>query len=199
VTTTFYLIRHGAHALLNRTLAGRTVDVPLDERGQRQAAALAQRMARQDIATVKSSPRYRTMQTARPIAERIGLNVEAVDSLDEVDCGTWGGRTFDDLRDDADWRLWNEKRSTARPPGGESAAEVQQRVVAYVESLGLLYPERRIVLVSHSDVLRAAILHYLDMPLDAYNRIEIAPGAISTMVVGDWGGKLLSLNETVPT
>jgi probable phosphoglycerate mutase len=59
-----------------------------------------------------------------------------------------------------------------------------------------LYQSGRLVLVSHSDVIKAAILFHLGMSLDLFSRIELAPGSVSTLIVGDWGAKLVSLNET---
>jgi probable phosphoglycerate mutase len=51
--------------------------------------------------------------------------------------------------------------------------------------------------VSHSDVIKAALLYHLGMPIDAYGRLEIEPASISTLVVGEWGSKILRLNEVV--
>ena len=51
------------------------------------------------------------------------------------------------------------------------------------------------VLVSHADVIKAALLYCLAMPLDGYRRFEISPASISTLVIGDWGAKVLSMNE----
>jgi hypothetical protein len=35
------------------------------------------------------------------------------------------------------------------------------------------------------------------MPLDAWQRFEISPASITTIIIGDWGAKVLSLNEVV--
>ncbi|HEX2215232.1 MAG TPA: histidine phosphatase family protein, partial [Xanthobacteraceae bacterium] len=82
-------------------------------------------------------------------------------------------------------------------PGGESMGEVQQRITQHLKHTCAAHGERRVVLVSHCDVIRAAILHCLDMSLDLFARIEIAPASISTLVRGEWGCKLVSLNEQV--
>ena len=49
--------------------------------------------------------------------------------------------------------------------------------------------------MSHGDVIRAALLHYLGLSLDRYARIEISPAGISTVAVSDWGVKIITLNE----
>jgi probable phosphoglycerate mutase len=66
-----------------------------------------------------------------------------------------------------------------------------------MEQLRSLYKERSVILVSHSDVIKAALLYHLGMPIDAYGRLEVEPASISTLVVGGWGSKILRLNEVV--
>ena len=73
---------------------------------------------------------------------------------------------------------------------------VQLRAVAHLEQIRAACPTDAVVLVSHLDVIRAAILHYLGLSLNHYDRIDIAPAGISTLAVGDWGAKLLTLNES---
>ena len=180
--TTFYLVRHASYALLGQVLAGCTLDVCLDQSGQRQVEALAKEFSRRRrIGAVQSSPRRRTLQTARPIAERIGRPLEVEQALDEVDFGEWSGRRFAELGRDPRWRAWNESRGKERPPGGESMAEVQRRVVAHLERVRDRDPAATVVVVSHCDVIRAALLHYRGQPLDAYAGISIPPAAVTIL------------------
>jgi broad specificity phosphatase PhoE len=53
------------------------------------------------------------------------------------------------------------------------------------------------VVVSHGDVIRAAVLHYLKRPIDAYHTFEIDPGSITTLALDETGGKIIGLNEAV--
>jgi probable phosphoglycerate mutase len=73
--------------------------------------------------------------------------------------------------------------------------EAQARIVGVMEQLRSLHAGRAVVLVSHGDVIKAALLYHLGMPIDAYDRIDVEPASISTLVVGDWGSKVLRLNE----
>jgi probable phosphoglycerate mutase len=122
--------------------------------------------------------------------------VEAAEALQEIDCGEWTGKAFDELHKDSRWKDWNDARAVTRLPGGEMMIEVQARIARYIESLRRLYESARLILVSHSDVIKAAILFHVGLSLDLFSRIEIAPGSISTLVIGDWGARLVSLNET---
>ncbi len=195
MTTTFFLVRHGTHPLLGKVLAGRMSDLHLDANGREQAQRLAERLSRERIDMIQTSPLERTVETATPIAERARIPLATTPALTEVDVGEWTGKPFSDLAHDPRWKQWNTVRSAARPPGGESMLEVQRRAVGELERIRAAIPEGRIVLVSHSDVIRAALLYHLAMSIDDFAKIEVAPAAISTLVVGDWGAKLMSLNE----
>jgi probable phosphoglycerate mutase len=198
VTTTLYLIRHGTHALLGKVLTGRMPHVHLDSHGQQEAQRLAQRFAHEAVNAVVSSPIDRARETAAPIAERLGTEVELSEGFNEVDVGTWTGRTFSDLQADPGWLQWNTRRSLARPPNGESMLDVQCRAVREVERIQAKHSGGCALVVSHGDVIRAALLYYLGMPLDHFDRIEVAPGTVSTLVIGDWGAKIPSFGEAPP-
>jgi probable phosphoglycerate mutase len=170
--------------------------VVLNATGMEQARAAGRRLAAVQPLRILSSPLERARGTADIIGETTGCPVEEVPALQEIDCGEWTGKTFEDLHEDPRWKDWNEARSVTRAPGGEMMIEVQARVVSYLESLRRLYARGRLVLVSHSDVIKTAILFHIGMSLDLFSRIEIAPGSISTLIVGNWGAKLVSLNET---
>ncbi|TCN28447.1 histidine phosphatase family protein [Sinorhizobium americanum] len=198
MTTTFLLVRHAAHDKIGNFLAGRTADVPLGPAGREQAERLGARLAGENIGTIYSSPRKRTQETAAAIAAALEIPaVETADALDEVDFGTWSGKTFEVLNTDPHWHQWNSIRSLVRAPGGETMLEVQSRVIALVETLGRQESDGKVVLVSHADVIKALVCHVLGLSADAWPRFEIAPASISTIVAGDWGAKIVALNENV--
>lgn len=195
VTTTLYLVRHAAHDRLDRILCGRMPGVSLGKAGRADAGRLATRLLRENVASVQSSPLERARETAEPIAEGLGLAVEVSPALVEIDFGAWTGRPFKDLDRDPRWTTWNTARSVARPPGGETMLEVQARMVGHVETTRAAHPDAAIVLVSHGDVIKAALAYYLGLSIDSWMRFEVSPASVSTLVVGDWGAKVLRLNE----
>jgi len=197
VTTTFFLVRHAAHERLGGLLCGRMPGVSLGSLGQGQAKRLGQRFANENIASVQTSPLERARETAQPIAAATGREPEICEEIVEIDFGAWTGRPFEDLAEDPRWSDWNAARPVHRPPGGESMLEAQGRIVRVMEELRRDYRDRAVVLVSHSDVIKAALLYFLGLPIDAYGRFEIEPASISTLAVGDWGAKLIRLNEVI--
>ncbi|KAA3452325.1 histidine phosphatase family protein [Mesorhizobium sp. SARCC-RB16n] len=196
MTTTFFLIRHAAHDNVGSYLAGRMAGVCLGEAGKAQAEHLGGRMARETIAAILCSPRERTQETALPIALACGVGEIAICAeLDEIDFGDWSGKTFDELNEDAGWRAWNDQRQEARTPSGETMLDVQQRIVSLMNRVRELHQHQCVALISHADVIKAAVCKVLGLPVGECFRFDIDPASITTIASGDWGSKLLRLNE----
>lgn len=196
IPTTFYLIRHATHDLVGRTLAGRMDGVALSEQGRLESGRLADRLGGRAIAAIYSSPLQRAQETARPLARRTGLTVDIEPALNEFDFGAWTGREFASLEGDPLWKLFNTWRSGTRAPGGESMLEVQARIVGILEALHVRHTEDAVALVSHGDVLKAAVLHYLGMALDSFMRIELEPASVTVLELAHWGARIVTLNDT---
>jgi len=179
--TVFHLVRHAAHDLIGRVLAGRKVDVGLNAEGRRQAEATAQQLASEPIRQVISSPRQRARQTAEPIAVAHGLSISIAPQIDEHDAGLWEAQEFETLKRDSRWRLWNEKRAEACPPVGESVRELQIRILSYLDRLSEQYPDETVVLVSHAEPIRAALLHERGMSLADWMQVDVPLAAVITV------------------
>ena len=73
--------------------------------------------------------------------------------------------------------------------------EAVARAVAGVEELAADHPDQVIAAVSHCDIIRGVIAHYLGLPLDNMLRFDIDPASVSRLVVGSWGARVMSVNE----
>jgi broad specificity phosphatase PhoE len=197
MTATVHLVRHAAHGDLGKRLTGRAPGIPLTLEGLAQATRVARRLGGRDIAAIHSSPSRRARETATAIARLVGIGVEVAPALAEVDFGDWTGKRFDELYGDAAWERWNSRRSTACPPQGETMTAAQNRAVSHVEHLAAAHRGREVVVVSHCDVIRAVVAHYLGLPLDNLLRFDIDPASVTTLLVGSWGARLTGLNERV--
>jgi len=191
----FHLVRHGEHALQGRIIAGRTSGIGLSPKGRAETAAVAERLARDKIDALYASPLDRTRETAAILADRLDLPVGIREDVNEVDFGEWTGLTFDQVRADKRWLPWQNCRSIAAIPGGESWRQVQDRTVGALFDLRRRHPEGTVVVVTHGDVIRAALLFVLGMPLDLYNRIEVGTGSISTIRIEENQIRVPALNE----
>jgi len=167
----------------------------LNAAGEAEAQRLAERFAHQRIAAVYSSPLERAVQTASPIAAALGVEIETSGDINELDLGDWTGAAFGELSEKQDWQWWNVARGQHRPPGGETMIEVQVRISRWLEAARRRYPQGSVIAVSHGDVIKAALAFVLGLSLDHHDRLDVDPGSISTIQTGDWGLKVLRVNE----
>lgn len=190
-----FLLRHASHDRVDHVLCGRMPGVTLGEAGRREADWLAAEMAQAGLAALHTSPLERCRQTAAPIAGRAGLEPVAADAITEIDFGTWTGQCFDALRGDVAWQAWNAERDCATTPGGESMAAVQRRAVGHVEHMAASHPGRAVALVSHGDVIKAVLSHYLRLSLREHWRFEVGPGSISELALTPGDGRVVGINR----
>jgi broad specificity phosphatase PhoE len=195
--TIFFLVRHAAHQAGTDRLVGRTPGISLSDDGRRQAWHLAERLSSQGVTAIHTSPRERTVETAGPIAQLCRCPLIIAEALDEVDFGAWAGSSFRELAEDREWTTWNATRATASTPAGVTMSDIIRRVTTYMRECAESDPEGRVVLVSHAEPIRAAVLHYLGLPLAAFDRIQIDLASITTLASGQWGARLCTLNERI--
>ncbi|MFL5532592.1 MAG: histidine phosphatase family protein [Gemmatimonadales bacterium] len=196
--TTFLLIRHALCDPVGRLIAGRLTGVHLNESGKQQALKLAERLSQLSLTALYSSPLERAIETAQPIAALNRLEILPAPGFNEVDFGSWTGKTIAELEPLPEWRRFNEFRSAGRIPAGESMAEVLSRCLGELERLRKRHPQpgTLVAVVSHGDVLRMLVTHALGMPSDLIHRIELSPASVTALEVEDYGSRLLLLNGT---
>lgn len=195
--TTFLLIRHAACELMDEILVGRTQDVSLSDAGRTQAQMLGARLSADQLSAVHVSPRLRAQQTATAIAAGTNTLVETDPAFDEVDFGEWSGRSFQSLQSDERWQQWNAERTLMRAPQGESIHDVEQRVVTRLRRLRDTYEGRRVAIVTHAEVVRTIVYHYLGVPLNNWWLVEVSPASVTTIALSASCAKFVSVNERV--
>jgi broad specificity phosphatase PhoE len=193
--TTFFLIRHASCDGLGQTLWGRTPGIVLNEKGKLQAQHLVERFKNTTLDAIYSSPLERALQTADAIARTMNLEVRKSDAANEIDFGEWTGQPFECLSADERWRHFNRHRSMTMIPGGESFLEVQDRIVQELETLAKQHGKANVVIVSHADVIRAAVAYFAATPIDMIDRFEISPCSVTVIAVDDDHATLLTLNN----
>jgi probable phosphoglycerate mutase len=195
--TTFLLIRHGTTGVQGR-ISGRTPGIALSAQGEREVQQLARQIRERPISAVYASPIDRTLQTARAIADGLGLVPIPNDALLELHFGDWTMQSFEALNADPRWLHFNTFRSGTRIPGGELMLETQLRAVRCMLELRDRHPQDQIALVTHGDVIRAALSYFLGMPLDCYARLEISPACFSEIELGRDYVRVLGVNLRPP-
>jgi len=166
MTARLILICHASTAAVRK--AAFPADEPLDEYGKAAAAALAGSLPRADQCWTGSE--LRTRQTA----EALGLKANPLPMLRDCDYGKWKGRTFNEIceQEPDAIALWLRDPAAA-PHGGESILAVMQRIATWLDSE--LADNQQSIVVTHSAVIRAAIVHAIDAKPQSFWRIDIAP------------------------
>jgi alpha-ribazole phosphatase len=196
--TKLFLVRHGETDWnLERRYQGQS-DVPLNERGLRQAKATAQRLAREGISFIASSDLQRARRTAEAIALRCALPVWEDPRLREMSFGAWEGLTHDEIQ--ARWpgemEAWFADPVSTAPPGGETLAQVSARVRSALDETVKRTPGKTGVLVAHGGVLRTLICLALGLDPQAQWRFRIHEASISEVHLYDGTAALVTLNHT---
>ncbi|HEX5146088.1 MAG TPA: histidine phosphatase family protein [Conexibacter sp.] len=166
-----WLARHGeTEWSLSGRHTGRT-DVPLTRNGERQAAALGERIAGARFALVLASPLSRARRTAELAGYADALALD--DDLMEVDYGDYEGRTTAEIRRARpDWDLWRDGC-----PGGETIAEAAaraDRVLARARAA-----DGPVLLVGHGHLTRTLASRALTLSPDTGRHLALDPASLS--------------------
>jgi ribonuclease H / adenosylcobalamin/alpha-ribazole phosphatase len=192
------LLRHGQTPMsVQKRYAGRT-DAPLTDTGVQQAAAAAKRLAQAGIAAIVSSPLQRTVRTAEEVSAATGVPVVTDDGFRETDFGAWEGLTFAEVRErwPSEMTAWLADPSVA-PPGGESFAQVSERVTAALHRVLAERADRTVLIVSHVTPIKTLVAAALLAPPAALFRMHLDVAALCEI---DWYADgpavLRSFNDT---
>lgn len=174
-----YLIRHGQtewnreHRVMGRT------PVPLNDEGRAGVGELARALEVKKIPIIYTSTVERAYETARILADAWGAELREEERLNESPFEGWVGRSYHDLRDDEDFKLYFESPTRSRFSAGEGMIDIQKRALAAVSRIVNEVTTGRAAAVSHSDVIKPVLAHYLGMELDAIHRLSVANASSS--------------------
>jgi len=192
-----HLVRHGETDHNSGGLTLGRADVPLNETGRAQAAALGARFADYPVGVIYTSPLSRAQDTARAVAGERDIPLYVRDQLIEMDVGETENITFQELRDRypeflRDWG--GEHPEHARMPGGESLAEVAERVDPFLSDLRAITHDH-VVVVTHNFVLKVILCRLLELELSAFRAFATDVAAFSTVVIRDGRISVRALND----
>lgn len=174
-----HLVRHGQSTWnVVRRVQGQTPHVPLTALGERQARQAASQLAASGARTVYSSDLRRSVQTALPIAERLGVAVTLDADLRERSLGRFEGQQSDDAWAAAD-AAWGDP--SWRPSDGESINDVCTRIRRFVRRLQANADGASVVVVTHGDTAGIALGLLRGFPSDALPWTALANGEVVTV------------------
>ncbi|MFD8711072.1 bifunctional RNase H/acid phosphatase [Streptomyces anulatus] len=199
---TLVLLRHGETALTpeKRFSGSGGTDPELSATGRGQAERAAGHFAALGtVQEIVSSPLRRCRETAAAVAGRLGLDVRIDEGLRETDFGAWEGLTFGEVRERYadDLTAWLASPDTAPTGGGESFAEVAERVAAARDRIVSRSAGRTVLLVTHVTPIKTLVRLALGAPPEALFRMELSAASISTVAhYADGNASVRLLNDT---
>ncbi len=177
-----FFVRHAPTPETGSVLTGRTPGVGLGEAGKTSARHAAAQFVSGKFAALYTSPVQRCRETAAELASVIAMKPRVMKSFEEIDYGEWSGRKLKDLNRLKAWRHLYSAPSRVRFPKGESLAEAQSRAIAGCERISDLHkPGDLVIVVTHADVIKSVVSHYLGAPQDLFQRISVSPSSITVL------------------
>jgi broad specificity phosphatase PhoE len=158
--TTLLLARHGETDSNREQRWQGFADLSLNEHGREQAAALAEELEDVPLGAIYSSDLRRAYETALVVAERKGLSVTPLPELREVDVGSWTGLLREEVKERFPDGYREMRARTGRGwEGGETYAELADRVLDALRRIAREHPGDAVLVVTHSGPIRTARAH----------------------------------------
>ena len=181
------IVRHGRTVANASGLLQGRVDNPLDAVGRQQAQEISLALGTVDI--VVSSP----LQRARETAEPLGLPLRLDERWIELDYGEWDELPITEVTANQ-WAQWRSD-STFAPPGGESLAELDQRVAEACNDLLAEAAELNVAVFTHVSPIKSAMAWALGVEEQISWRLQVGQAQISRIAVREGRPLLTSFNE----
>jgi probable phosphoglycerate mutase len=141
------------------------------------------------------SPMKRTIATAKPLCDAVGLEMQLRNGLKEIRYGKWEGQTLEFVKQNYldDYLHWLAEPAWNPPTGGETAIQIASRASLVVAEIQEKYPEGHVLVVSHKATLRIILCNLLGVDLGRYrDRIDMLAASVS-IVKFDVHGPLLQV------
>lgn len=193
------LIRHGQTDWnRDRRIMGHR-PVPLNPHGRTEARRVARHLNKVPLDAVYTSPMLRAVETAEYLIEQRGLKPQLIADLAEINYGLWVGKTFDEVMVEEAYAIYHRSPRRAQPPGGEKMTDVRSRAVRFIEGLRGKHRKGRVAVISHADVIKTILVHYLGMDLNDLMKFRIDNTSLSLLWFHKKRARVMAVNcPTVP-
>lgn len=171
--------------------------VPLNDRGISQIQRLKDLFSEVSFDAIYTSPLVRATQSAEILQEGRDISLHKTEQLTEINYGPWVGQTFDEISSTKEFRDYFLRPHLAKVPEGEDLQQVTKRACDFVESLkkqGNRTRPYRAIAVSHADVIKSILIHYLGLPLKEFHRLRIDNGSYSILWSNAKADRILAIN-----
>jgi len=166
--TKVILVRHGETEWCAQKRIRGSIDIPLNNEGEKEAQAISRALSKHNIKAVYSSPAACSLATASEIAAHHKVKVHKLPDLKELNLGLWQGLLLKDIkrRYKKQYSTWRNAPTSAQPPGGESTREAYDRALSAMHKLIDKNKDNDICVVSGSITLSIIKCHLKNMNLE---------------------------------
>jgi probable phosphoglycerate mutase len=194
-----YFLRHGQTALSrDDVFCGSGLDPELTAEGLEMAESFAAAYRTVSWGAVYSSPLKRTLMTARPLCEALGLKAEVRDDLKEIGYGKWEGQTREVVNQDYhdDYLRWLADPAWYPPTEGEMAVTIAHRALSVIEEIKQRFSTGNVLVVSHKATIRIILCGLLGIDVGRFRyRLSCPVGSVTTVEFGESGPLLKVLAD----
>ena len=197
---TLYLLRHGQTSFSRENAYCGSIDPELTSSGIEMAQAFAAAYRSIPWAAIFSSPMQRTMATAKPLSEALGMALELREGLKEINYGKWEGQSVETVSRDYhdDYIRWLADPAWYPPTGGELAVAIASRAMLVIEEIKQRYSTGNILIVSHKATIRIMLCSLLGIDVGRFRyRLGCPVGAVSIVEFGSHGPLLRALADRI--
>lgn len=154
---------------------------PLNENGREEMVRIANWIKAKGLKIDKlyTSSALRNIQSARIISKICNEEYQILNNLKSRRSGLWSGLTYEQIEAKFPEMLeeYHQNSATFAPPGGETTLEVNSRVKEALNEIIEKNTGNRIIIVTHAEVIQAAIQAALDIPLENQFKVYIPTGS----------------------
>jgi broad specificity phosphatase PhoE len=199
MSLTLYFLRHGQTTLSRAdNFCGSGLDPELTPEGLEMAQAFAAAYRDERWTAIFSSSLRRTITTAQPLCEALGISLQARADFNEIGYGKWEGLSKATVERDYhdDYISWLADPAWHAPTGGELAITIARRSLQAIDQIKQQYTDGNVLVVSHKATIRIIICSLLGIDVGRFRyRLACPVGSLSVVEFSSEGPLLHSLAD----
>lgn len=179
------MVRHGEiPSNVKKIYAGKSPE-GLNKTGLAQAKEVSEKLRCYSVGALYTSPISRALQTAKIIAEAIGIDVTVEEAFREMEFGPWEGLSENNITKyfPEKWQIWQSRPAELKLDGRETLEDLQERSLKGIQKIYENNGNRVVVLVTHVAIIRVLLLWHRKMSLNLYKTINVPNAEIFEIII----------------
>lgn len=191
-----FLARHGESQwnILSKIQGQR--DIPLTDKGIKQAEMLGRRLLNENIKKIYSSDLSRAYTTAKIISDIVGVDIVLMKEFREINFGVWEGMTIDEIKTNysKEFEVWRKSPEKLNLKNAETIFDVQKRAIEGINKI--IKKDDNVLIVSHGVTIKTIILGLLDINISNIKNLKLGNASLSIIEFREYNNVLETYNNT---